>query len=122
MTSNCSFFSSYNTCTGIQTIKIEDDPLLAIKRKGFVVLSSMLTLQDVPTNKFLLWIYLSKIIMMIPCYDLYRCENSLTQHWLRGRGIQPPGFEGKFGSSMSKLRKSHYGLKQSPRVWLEKFT
>ena len=34
----------------------------------------------------------------------------------------PPGFEGRFQSRVSKLKKSLYGLKQSPRAWFENFT
>lgn len=34
----------------------------------------------------------------------------------------PPGFEKKFGSEVCNLRKPLYGLNQSPRVWLERFT
>lgn len=34
----------------------------------------------------------------------------------------PSGFDEKFGSKICRLKKSLYGLKQSPRVWFEKFT
>ena len=34
----------------------------------------------------------------------------------------PPGFEDKFGGKVCKLKKSLYGVKQSPRAWLERFT
>lgn len=34
----------------------------------------------------------------------------------------PPGFEGKFGSRVCRLKKSLYGLKQSPRPWFDRFT
>ncbi|KAH9698654.1 retrovirus-related pol polyprotein from transposon RE1 [Citrus sinensis] len=34
----------------------------------------------------------------------------------------PPGFEGKFQYRICKLKKSLYGLKQSPRAWFENFT
>jgi hypothetical protein len=34
----------------------------------------------------------------------------------------PPSFEVKFESNVYKLNMSLYGLKQSPKVWFEKFT
>ena len=34
----------------------------------------------------------------------------------------PPEFNKKFGSKICKLKKSLYGLKQSPRAWFERFT
>nr|CAA36616.1 unnamed protein product [Solanum tuberosum] len=34
----------------------------------------------------------------------------------------PPGFEGKYKSKICRLRRSLYGLKQSPRAWFERFT
>ena len=33
-----------------------------------------------------------------------------------------PDFDERFGSKVFKLKKSLYGLKQSPRAWFEKFT
>ncbi|XP_062093444.1 uncharacterized protein LOC133799443 [Humulus lupulus] len=36
--------------------------------------------------------------------------------------LPPPGFENKFGMKVSKLEKTFYGLKQSPRTWFERFT
>lgn len=34
----------------------------------------------------------------------------------------PPGCDKHFGSKVCKLKKSLYGLKQSPRAWFERFT
>ena len=34
----------------------------------------------------------------------------------------PPGFTEKFGSKVCRLKRSLYGLKQSPRAWFERFT
>ncbi|RVX19263.1 Retrovirus-related Pol polyprotein from transposon RE1 [Vitis vinifera] len=34
----------------------------------------------------------------------------------------PPGFDEHFGSKVCKLKKSLYGLKQSPRAWFERLT
>ena len=33
----------------------------------------------------------------------------------------PPGFEGNTGNKVCKLKKTIYGLKQSPRVWFGRF-
>ena len=33
----------------------------------------------------------------------------------------PPGFSESFGKKICKLKKSFYGLKQSPRAWFDKF-
>ena len=32
-----------------------------------------------------------------------------------------PGFEGNIGNKVCKLKKAHYGLKQSPRAWFRRF-
>ena len=34
----------------------------------------------------------------------------------------PPGFEAQFDHQVCRLRKSLYGLKQSPRAWFDRFT
>ena len=34
----------------------------------------------------------------------------------------PSGFSESFGKKICKLKKSFYGLKQSPRAWFDKFT
>lgn len=47
------FFSSYKTCARNQKVKITNGSLLAIVRKGFIVLSSFLTLHNIfPTLNF----------------------------------------------------------------------
>ncbi|TYK14469.1 Cysteine-rich RLK (receptor-like protein kinase) 8 [Cucumis melo var. makuwa] len=56
----------------------------------------------------------------------YKAYGTLDRHKARPCGgslHEPPlGFEAQFGQQVCKLQKSLYGLKQSPRVWFDRFT
>ncbi|KAA0058386.1 reverse transcriptase [Cucumis melo var. makuwa] len=59
----------------------------------------------------------------------YKADGTLDKHKARPCDLveevymsSPPGFEAQFGQHVCKLQKSLYGLKQSPRAWLDRFT
>ncbi|KAL0539558.1 hypothetical protein IC582_023774 [Cucumis melo] len=72
------------------------------------------------TVKFLLSIAVNK--------DWLLYQRDVKNAFLNGDLVEevymspPPGFEAQFGQQVSKLRKSLYGLKQSPRAWFDRFT